>query len=202
MTPRLVIIGTTLFSVIASLAGCLESKRSSVHDTTSTEPEAIVVPHSPVPSAIELAERAEAALPRPRFDLQRTPALPLDWPPSGAEVEWLFYRSRALPTGAVTYEVTGPTHRISMALPDGDPRVETLENATIDGARRRGIPDADPDDLGRAEQVLIEVLMQHRSPESARGALHAYVDWATTTVIGGDVRRRKPEFFDWLQASR
>jgi hypothetical protein len=160
------------------------------------------VPDSSAVSVVELEKRARAALPSyDRFFAVLSPALPASWPPSDARIEWFAYRHEPLPTGMIAYRTIGPLYRVSIALPEGQPKVETVAHGVDlgrdDNARDRSA------ELAPAEGVLVEVLMKRRTPESARAALDPYLVWASgSSALANDVRRRKAGFFRRLAATK
>ena len=156
---------------------------------------------SPSPSAAELGERAQTALPRNEIGLRLSPLLPAAWPPASAAVEWLAYRSEPLPTGVIAYKWSGPVSKVTLALSGGEPHAETISDGAALG--REGEESASMPDLGPAQQALLDVVLGRRAPDSARAELAAYARWAAThPAMGADLRRRKPEFFRWLDAAK
>jgi len=152
------------------------------------------------PSVADLSARAAAALPRSGLGLQLTPALPVAWPPQSPDIEWFAYERTPLPTGVVAYQVSGPSYRVSVTLPDGKPEVTAVPDGKELGRendRRSGAPK-----LEAAEQALVDVVLGHRAADSARNELAPYAHWAAaSSTIGADLRRRKPAFFHWLDAA-
>lgn len=152
------------------------------------------------PSAPEITERARAALAKAGLDLRLSPALPAHWPPrpgDTAALEWFAYQSRALPTGVIAYQVSGPVTKITIALPAAEPRLENISGGDAQGKETEHRPSGQA--VNQAEQVLLDVLSGKRTASSAHGELAAYVQWAkSSSVIGPDLLRRKPEFFAWL----
>jgi hypothetical protein len=158
------------------------------------------MPDSSVPSAADLSRRAAAALPEGGLGLRLSPPLPAAWPPGLPQLEWFAYRSTALPTGVIAYKVEGPVHKVSLTLPEGQPRAAAVSDGKELG-REAGSGTAVPE-LGSAEQALVEVVLGRRAPDSARADLAPYSQWATaSSLVGADLRRRKPEFFGWLDAA-
>lgn len=156
---------------------------------------------SSVPLAAALSRRAAASLPHAGLGLRLSPPLPAAWPPQSPQLEWFAYRSTALPTGVIAYQLDGPVHKVSLRLPDGEPRAAAVADGKELG-RETDNGSAAPD-LGAAEQALVEVVLGRRAPDSARADLAAYSGWASaSSQIGADLRRRKPEFFRWLDAAR
>jgi hypothetical protein len=154
------------------------------------------MPEPALPSIAELSRRAAAALPDAGFGLQLTPPLPASWPAVNAELEWFAYRSTALPTGVAAYELEGPIHRVSLKVPDGEPRVSSVADGRALGRFTR----ASEPKLDAAAQVLLEVELGRRTADSARSALADYSQWAKARgPVGVDVRARKSEFFAWLE---
>jgi hypothetical protein len=156
---------------------------------------------SPVPSVADLSRRVRAALPQAGVGLRLSPALPAAWPPRGSELEWFTYQRTPLPTGVVAYEVNGPIHKVSLLLPEGEVRVEVLQDGK-DLGREDDRPLASHLDLSSAEHALVEVVLGRRAPDDARADLAAYAKWtAASPVVGADLRRRKAAFFRWLDAA-
>ncbi len=196
---RLIVWAATV--VVASLVACGARRPVVPVPTVPTTQEDPVQDRAPVPSSSELLLRVRAALPKPGLDLRLSPVLPAHWPIAASGVEWLVYRTEALPTGIISYQVTGPVTRVTTRLPDGKPETESIDEGTAHGVDRGHGPD-DPK-LHAAEQALIAVAMGRRSPDEARADLTFYLDWAAASpVIGPDVRRRTPEFFAWIEAGQ
>jgi hypothetical protein len=154
------------------------------------------------PSVVELSRRARAALPRAGIGLHLSPPLPATWPPASApQLEWFAYEQTPLATGVIASNVEGPLHVVSLALPDGEPRAAMVSDRKALGRDTGAQPDVP--DLAAAEQALVDVLLGRRTLDSARADLAPYSRWATAaSPIGADLRRRKPEFFRWLDAAK
>jgi hypothetical protein len=198
-------LGSAAF-LAAFLAGCGNRVRESAAGAQDRPPpnQEVSVAAKPEPSAAELASKARDALSRDGFAAQLSPMFPAAWPPSGdsARLEWFAYESQPLPTGVVAYQVKGPVSKVSLALGGSGPRVEPISEATATGSYTPKVGAGRPD-MAAAEQALIEVLLGHRSPESARASLSAFSKWADATpVIGVDMRKRKAAFFRWLESAQ
>jgi hypothetical protein len=153
-------------------------------------------------SARDLSSRARLALqPEGGSILMLSPALPTSWPTTSAVLEWFAYKSQPLPTGVIASAVSGPVWKVTLTLPDGEPRVERPRDATVENVRAEAalsVPD-----LAAAEQALVDVVSGVRTAEDARADLSVYGDWADAfPVMGDDLRRRKPELFQWIEEGR
>jgi hypothetical protein len=166
------------------------------------ETQEAVMPQSSTLKAEVLTERASAALPNGGLGFRLTPALPAAWPPpaaGSAALEWFAYAARALPTGVIAYEVSGPAHHVTLTLPSGGPLAEVMAEGTAKG--REESPGAAVTGLAQAQQALVDVLTGTRKAEAAKTDLKAYLAWAQSSpVIGADVRKRKAAFFAWLES--
>jgi hypothetical protein len=88
-----------------------------------------------------------------------------------------------------------------MTLPEGQPRVTASPDGKNLGREKDGRSLAP--NLGPAEQAFVEVVLGHRAAEAARADLAPYAQWAAaSSTIGADLHRRKPEFFEWLDAAK
>lgn len=153
----------------------------------------------PVPSRDSLLQRAHAALAGESFDLILSPVLPAAWPPQGPAVEFFAYASMPLPSGVVSYRITGPKFRLILPLPEGKPVLTAVEDGKASGTEYdRGLG---AEGMGNAQEALLEVVAGRRDPEAAKADLRAYVNWSRHgAVMGADARKRKGAFFAWLEA--
>jgi predicted small lipoprotein YifL len=188
------------------LAGCGNRGQKSAPDAQRHTPpnQEVSVAAQPAPSAAELSSQAQKAFSRDAFAAQLSPMFPAVWPPAGdsAVLEWFAYESQPLPSGIIAYQVKGPVSKVSFILGGTGFRVEPIDKPTATGSDSPG-PGSGRPDMASAEQALVEVLLGHRAPESARASLSAYSKWADATpVIGADMRKRKAAFFRWLESGQ
>lgn len=146
-----------------------------------------------------LTSRARGALAKPGFNLVLSPMLPAAWPPASPAVEFFAYESMPLPSGVVSYRLTGPKFKLALTLPDGPPVLSPLENGQAAGTGYDRWPGAE--DMRKAQEALLEVVAGRRDPEAAKADLRAYQKWSQfETVMGADARKRMPGFFGWLES--
>lgn len=155
----------------------------------------------PTLSATDLSTQARGALEPAEFVLLLSPALPSSWPPPSASLEWFAYRNEPLATGVIAYAVSGPVSKVTLGLPAGQPRVEQIRDATVKSDQAQAVLPIP--NFATGEQALLDVLTGLRTPEAARAELSVYAEWVDAyPVVGDDLRRRKPEFFRWLEEGR
>lgn len=190
----------TALACLPALGSCRKDPGEPYPRSTAKRMEDTMETSSRVPSVAELSAIARKAASPTGFGIEISLLLPSAWPPVDGQIGWYAYKSEALPTGAIAYRIHGPTSRISMRLPDGPAHVQPISDDQVQGRDRSS---QKRPEMGPAEQVLLDVVMGRRSPDSARADLAPYLAWAAAApVIGPDVRKRCPEFFAWLPEGR
>jgi hypothetical protein len=112
---------------------------------------------APVETAVHLRERLRAEVAQAFAFRKATPLLVDRWP-APTSIVVLTYESRALPTGAVTYELRTPAWQLVVAPLGAPARASQLPAPKVLGRERGPVDDQLQTRLAGAEQALVEAV--------------------------------------------
>jgi len=135
--------------------------------------------------------------------LRTTPALPFAWPDAQGKLVFFAYETEPRLENSMSTEVTGPTHRVVVALASGEPLVEKLRAPRVLGVERDDKPGPRRGEMPRAEQALVDVVAGCRTPDDAAADLRPYLAWLERAyVTAADLEKRAGPFIAWLKTHR